>query len=542
VKRFTTSGNVLNAAVSPDGKYIATVVEENGLQGLWIRQVAANTSTVRLVSPALVEYWGLTFSNDSNFIYYVSWVRNESNAVLYEIPALGGTARKIPIELDSPISFSPDSKHFAYVLSSSSQGEAAIRVADLSGNVTDTLAKRREPQFFALYPGGPSWSPDGHFIAYASGSSTEIGEQMHLFVMGVESKQERELTTQTWKDIGRVTWSPDNSGVVFSARDEKDASRQLWFVSYPEGKANKITNDLDDYTAISVTGDSRILTAIQTHEKTSISIANEPSTPSKLTEIFTEVGPAHEGISWTPDDRILFSSRASGNWDIWSMNKDGTGAKQLTIDPHNDLFPAISPDGQSVFFASDRAGVFNIWRMDANGNNPSQLTRGGMQMLPEVTADGAWVIYTENLTVAPRVWKVRANGGQPERLTDSLSNRAIGSPDGKQLGYVYLDERAWGIAVRPLNNNGTTRKFPFPATVISRFFRWTPDGQSLAYIRTENGASNLWLQPLDGRPSRQLTDFKNGGLVSFAWSSGGKWCAYMHHTATRDAVLIKDFK
>jgi Tol biopolymer transport system component/DNA-binding winged helix-turn-helix (wHTH) protein len=542
VKRFTASGNVLNAAVSPDGKYIATVVDENGLQSLWMREVAANTSAVKLVPPALVEYWGLTFSNDSNFIYYVTWVRNQSNAELYELPALGGTARKIPIELDTPVSFSPSGDRFAYVLSLSSKGESYIRVAELSGKILETLVTRAQPEFFALYPGGPTWSPDGKFLAYGCGSSA-AREQMYLFVVNVQTKQERKLTSQSWKDIGRVTWVGDGTGMVFSARDEKDAARQLWFVSYPDGAARKLTNDLDDYTSISVSADAKSLAAIQTHEKTSISVADAQTDAANATEIFSEVGAGRERVTWTPDGHIVFCSRVSGNWDIWSMNKDGSAAKQLTLDPHNDLFPAVSPDGRSIFFASDRVGVFNIWRMDADGNNTTQLTQGGMQVLPEVTADGQWVLYTESILVEPRVWKIPAGGGQPQQLTSSLTNRPIGSPDGKQIAYVYLDEKSWGIAVRPLNAPGEPiRKYPFPVTVSSRVFRWSPDGQSLVYIATEGGASNLWLQPLDGSSPRKLTNFKSGELMSFAWSSNGEWCAYMHHAATRDVVLMKDFK
>lgn len=542
VKRFTASGNVLNAAVSPDGKYIATVVDENGLQSLWMREVAANTSAVKLVPSALVEYWGLTFSNDSNFIYYVTWVRNQSNAELYELPALGGTARKIPITLDSPISFAPSGDRFAYVLSQSSRGEAYIKVADLSGNIIETLAKRPQPEFFALYPGGPAWSPDGKFVAYSCGTAA-AREEMYLFVSNVQTKEERKLSSQSWKDIGRITWVGDGTGVVFSARDEKDAARQLWFVSYPDGAPRKLTNDLDDYTSISVTADAKNLAAIQTHEKTSISVADAQTDATNATEIFSEVGVGRERISWTPDGHLVFCSRVSGNWDIWSMNKDGSGGKQLTLDPHNDLFPAVSPDGKSIFFASDRAGVFNIWRMDADGNNAIQLTHGGMQVFPEVTADGQTVLYTENVLVEPRVWTIPSAGGQPHQLTSSLTNHPVGSPDGKQIAFVYLDEKSWGIGVRPLDESvEPTKKYPFPATVSSRVFRWSPDGKGLVYIATENGASNLWLQPLDGTSRRQLTNFKKGELMAFAWSSDGQSCAYMHHAATHDVVLIKDFK
>jgi Tol biopolymer transport system component/DNA-binding winged helix-turn-helix (wHTH) protein len=537
VSRFTASGNVLNAAISPDGKYVATVITENGMQSLWMREVAANTSAIRVVAPALVEYWGLTFSNDSNFIYYVSWVRNASDAELYELPVFGGTPRKLPAVLDSPISFSPSGDRFAYVFSSSSKGESYLTISDLSGKNVETIASRPKPQSFALYPGGPGWSPDGKFIAYGAGSSS----QMQIVVANVQTKEERPLNSQSWKEIGRVIWLRDGSGVIFSGRDQMDAPRQLWFVSYPDGALRKITNDLDDYTSVSLTGDGKTLAAVHTREKSSISVANARNDPTNATEIFSEVGAGRERITWTPDNRLLFCSRASGNWDIWSMNKDGSGAKQLTFDLHNDLFPAISADGASIFFASDRGGNFNIWRMKHDGNDPVQLTRGAMESLPEVSADGQWVVYAQNISYEPSSWKMSAMGGEPERLSSALSSRPVVSPDGKQVAYVYLDEKEWGVAVRPLSgNNESAKKYPFPSTVLSRFFRWSPDGQSIAYIAAEAGAADVWLQPLNGGPAKRLTNFKREGLMSFAWSFDGQWSAYIHSTATSDVVLLKD--
>lgn len=537
VSRFTASGNVLNAAISPDGKYVATVTAENGLQSLWMREVAVNTSAIRVVPPALVEYWGLTFSNDSNFIYYVSWIRNASDAELYELPVLGGTPRKLPTWLDSPISFSPAGDRFVYVFSSSSKGESYVKIADLSGKEIATVASRPKRESFTLYPGGPAWSPDGNFIAYGVGSTSH----MQVSVVNVQTREERPLTSQSWKEIGRVIWLSDGSGLVFSARDQMDAPRQLWFVSYPDGAVRKITNDLDDYTSVSLTGDGKTLGAIHTREKTSISVAGARKDLAEATEIFSEVGAGRERITWTPDNRILFCSRTSGNWDIWSMNKDGSGARQLTFDAYNDLFPAISLDGKSVFFASDRLGGFNIWRMNADGNDQVQLTRGGMQSTPEVSADGQWVVYTENIASEPSTWKVPSSGGEAERLSGGMTLRPVVSPDGKQVAYIYLDEKEWGIAVRPmLSGHESLAKYPFPTTVLSRFFRWNPDGQSLAYIAAEGGAADVWLQPLKGGAAKRMTNFKRSGLMSFAWSPDGQWFAYMHATATSDVVLLKD--
>src|SRR5262249_2304602 len=65
IGKLTTTGNITNATISPDGKYIVYAMDEAGKQGLWIRQVAVANS-VRLIPASEVEYRGLTFSPDGN--------------------------------------------------------------------------------------------------------------------------------------------------------------------------------------------------------------------------------------------------------------------------------------------------------------------------------------------------------------------------------------------------------------------------------------------------------------------------------------------
>ena len=68
--RLTTDGNVVLAAISPDGRYMVQVVDDAGEQSLLTTQVATQ-SNVQVVSPAKVQYYGLTFSPDANYIYFI---------------------------------------------------------------------------------------------------------------------------------------------------------------------------------------------------------------------------------------------------------------------------------------------------------------------------------------------------------------------------------------------------------------------------------------------------------------------------------------
>jgi hypothetical protein len=62
------------------------------------------------------------------------------------------------------------------------------------------------------------------------------------------------------------------------------------------------------------------------------------------------------------------------------------------------------------------------------------------------------------------------------------------------------------------------------------------------YIDTINGVSNIWLLPLDGRPPKQLTDFKTDEIFWFEFSRDGKQLAVSRGVQTSDVILIRDFR
>ncbi len=553
LNRFTASGNVITAAISPDGKSVAMVIDEDGLQSLWLKQVASNVSGVPLIAPAMVEYWGLTFSHDGDRIYYLSWGRNQSDAQLYQVPLLGGTPHRLPIKwLDTPIALAPAEDRFAYATLSPRNHESYVKVASIDAQVGDTFAKREEPGFIAVYPGGPAWSPDGNFIAYAAtGQITASARPMHIFVTDAANRVERQLGSQSWAEMGRVAWLGDGSGLVVAAREQAEWPRQLWFVSWPKGDAYKITNDLHDYDSVSVSADGRVLWAMQKQEKFSIyvSLHGKGVSQSQAREIYSEVGRGDERLAWTPDHQLLYSSRVSGNWDIWMMNLDGGNQRQLTVDPHNDTLPSVSADGRQVYFVSDRTGSANIWRMNIDGSNAAAMTKGIDLYFPEITPDDQRLYYQQGGPDSNEisVWSLSPKGGTQARVSEQTSlermaMRPAVSPSGKWIAYVSLDLQLWGVMLRALDGNQPPKKIPFPANIGKRDLRWLPNEKALAYIVNEKGVDNLWAQPINGGQPRPLTYFKTGRFSTFAWSPDGKWLASLQPTAISDVVLLRNFK
>ncbi|MFN2491323.1 MAG: protein kinase [Pyrinomonadaceae bacterium] len=539
--KLTNSGKTVDAAISPDGKYLAEVVEDNGLQSLWLRQVGEPVAGKQVVTSTGGQYEGLTFTPDGDNIYYVVW-ENNARDVLYKIAVLGSSPQKLPVDLVSGVGFSSDGKQIAFIRRDTNRGESALVIADADGTHERIVARRREPLFFSEVT--PAWSQDGKEIACSVRSSVG-GFHSSLAKVRVADGVEETVSSRNWAIVEKVTWLKDGRGLVITAAEQSSSPFQIWHVSYPDGAVRRITNDLNSYVGLSLAADSGKLLTVQSDRLSSLWIVPNGDV-SRATQLTSGVS-KHHGLSWTPDGRIVYSSIASGNADIWIMNADGTGQRQLTNDPGVDRDPSVSPDGRYISFATDRAGKFNVWIMDTDGTNQRQLTNGDDEEFPQITPDGQWIVYQGFVNGVPTLWKLRLNEGTRSQLTDHYSNWPVISPDGKWVACSYLAENAtqWKLAVFPFEGGPVEKLFDMPMPYLQHFvwqrIRWTADGRALTYIDRRNGISNIWSQPLSGGAPRQLTDFKADQIFNFAWSSDGKQLACARGVVTSDAVLISDF-
>jgi eukaryotic-like serine/threonine-protein kinase len=540
--KLTNAGRTIDAAISPDGKYLAEVVEEAGLQSMWLRQVGEPIASKQIVAPTTGQFEGLTFTRDGNNIYYVVW-ENNAHDVLYKIAVLGSSPQKLPVDLVSPISFSSDGQRMAFVRRSNDRSESALVVTNIDGTAEQVIARRREPLFFSEV--GPAWSEDSKSIACSVRSSAG-GFRSSVVEVALADGREKQITSQAWRLVEKVAWLRDNRGLIITAADKPSSPFQIWHISYPDGTARQITSDLNSYVGLSLSDDSEKLVTVQSDRLSSIWIA-----PKGVEADAVQVTPGvskHHGLVWTPEGKIVYSSVTSGNPDIWIMNADGTDQKQLTTDTNVDRDPSVSPDGRFIAFGSDRSGRFNIWRIDSDGANLKQLTNGDDEQFPEFSPDGQSIVYQGFIKGVPTLWRLRMDQDSPIQLTKSYSNWPDVSPDGKSIACYYQDPDAgqFKLAVLPSVGGVPIKFFDIPIPYLQHFswqrIRWTADGQALTYIARRGGISNIWSQPLEGGPAKQLTDFKSGEIFNFAWSSDGKQLACSRGSIISDVVLISDLR
>ncbi|MDQ3648982.1 MAG: protein kinase [Acidobacteriota bacterium] len=536
ITRLTTTGKASGVAISPDGKYVVHVQNDGGQQTLWIRQVATQ-SNVPIVAPTAVGYYGMTFSPDGDYIYYIVYSQDFPQHALFHVPTLGGTPKKLLENMEPfPIALSRDGKQFAFIRVAQGK-ESALMIANADGTQERKLVAVNNPPEAIV---APAWSPDGKTIAYAvlnfdSNDST-------IFEAQVADGSTKSLTAQRWLRITGLAWMSDGNNLLMRATAGQQFVYQIWHFSYPKGEARRLTNDLNDYRlSMSLTAASDTLAVVQSETESSIWIA-PMGNASRARPVTSGSGKADRGSAWTPDGRIVYHSNAGGNDDIWIAGADGGNPKQLTSNARVNRSPTVSPDGRSIVFLSDRSGTPHLWRMNTDGSDQRQLTNGANgEDSPQFSPDGRWLVYRTS-SGKPTVWKIPTDGGEPVQLTDKRSFSPTISPDGKLVAYIYLDENApLRIAVAPLDGGDPLKTFAVP--IISSIpLHWMPDGRALAYIDTKNDVSNIFAQPLDGSAPKQLTDFKADRIFSFDYSRDGKQLALSRGTQKSDVFLFSDFK
>ena len=434
--RLTNSGNVIDATISPDGKYLVYVLSDRSSQSLYIRQVSTANDKL-IVPPAHVGYFGMTFSPDGNELYYAVKANLDAGA-LYRIPVLGGIPVKILEKIDGPISFSPDGKRFVLVRGNyPNAGESALVISNLDGSEQRDLAVKKNPERFSpLFFTGPSWSPDGKIIATTLAT---LGGRSKVVGFSAEDGSASDLSTETWPFTARVQWLPDMSGVLVVAGDNPSSS-QHWLISYPDGRARRVTNDLNAYRAISLTQDGKKFSTVQAHGLVNLWVVPEGDAekavrlPTGNVSFYSSSG---NNVSWTREGKIVYVSNEGGAADIWIADPDGENRRQLSANGASNFSPVVSPDDRYIVFVSWRDGKRNIWRMNMDGSSPLRLTSGLGEAFPSISPDGRWVVFTALGDDKPALWKVSIDGGTPERVSDHTGTAAVISPDGKWIAYSY---------------------------------------------------------------------------------------------------------
>jgi eukaryotic-like serine/threonine-protein kinase len=553
VTRITESGKAPNAAISPDGQYVAYIEVDGDQYSLWRKQITTG-GTTQVVPRGVPVLTHVTFGPDGNYLYFTRTSLEQRDVALVRVPALGGPELLIHRNVDTPISFSPDGRQFAF-MRGAPRGESQIVIGDTDGGgVERILASRTTPLSFSYV--GPAWSPDGRTVAAAAADHSE-GRRWSVQVISVQDGNTSELFTSD-RIIGRVRWRPDGSGLLtvlsetlathFPSWQAGNGSAShvsggaIWHITYPDGAAERLTSDLIDYDicCLDLSADGTSITSVHNSVVSDLWIAavNNLENPRQV----TWGAPVFRRHAWLADNRTIVYRDLNGK--LTSIRRDGSAGAGFTPDLHT-IVGGVSAcgDGRHVVLQSTRSN--GIWRIDPDGSNATRLTSGHLDSGPACSGDGRRVLYTSVRSGVPSTWQVSIDGGAPAQLIAEHSLEVLPSPSGRLTYYFAVEAPREGAGTRMkwvvLSSQTGKRLYTFDKPLNAALGIgpvWAPDESGLDYVLTTAGVSNIWRQPLSGGSPLQITHYTTGKIFSLAWSPDGRWLSLASGLNRSDVVLI----
>jgi Tol biopolymer transport system component/tRNA A-37 threonylcarbamoyl transferase component Bud32 len=521
IEQLTASGGACGPGISPDGRYVAYVQQRVGLASVFIRQTAG-AGQIQVVPPEPgVSVLGARFGPDGTFVDYVRRADGAPKAELWRVSSLGGTPKRLIDDISSYVTWSPDGRHLAFLRTDVVQGSYALIVAEPDGSHERVLAVRHRPLAFetlnnsANNPPPLAWSPDGRIIALEEFNPSEAPNgTFHIVFIDTQAVTERHSRIAAMGLSAGMAWA-DNGTLLVSQ------GFQLWQLSYPAGTWSRRTADLSSYSHISLSADGNSLVTCRADDLASIWVG--AATGENARQLVSSGG---NRVAWA-GQRLLYYSTARRS--IMSLEPDSGKAPEEFISHAGE--PSATADGRVTVFA--KTDVNGIWRADASGRNLEQVVEG-VAGLPQVTPDGRWVLFLARSNGRQSLWMAPADGGTPRQVTNEFVEGvpARVSPDSRLL--AFSSGANWIMCQLPACSS--RRALVVPTMNV----RWTPDGRGIAFAENRPpNLPNLWVQPLDGSPRRQLTRLTDETpIVDFAWSHDGTRLAIARVKRTRDIVLF----
>ncbi|HEU4688530.1 MAG TPA: hypothetical protein VFS23_09225, partial [Vicinamibacterales bacterium] len=412
-------------------------------------------------------------------------------------------------------------------------------IAASDGSNERVVARRQRPLGFLAVAVGqsfaPAWSPNGAMLAALGARG---GEQARGHVVFVDVKTGAERTVEIGPPLPGtgLAWLDDRA-LILSVLDRSSAPLQLWLLSHPDGTFRRLTNDTDQYVSPSLTADrTRLVVA---RNEASFSVWTSDATADRWTQTVPTTpakGPIGFRLRWIGDD-LLYPAPASGGFALtrWRASNGTTDVVAQSAGNHS-----VSRDGTRLVYFDYDTG--ELWRAD--GATRERLTSSGNfggTVGGRLSPDGRLLAFIDPLGpkgIAVRVMSVDDPGSVREvTATGVRPGGAEISPDGRSIAFSGADPQNRGaLVVCDLEACSSRKTLTVPGTEV----HWLPDGSGLAYIdaRTQ---SDIWVQPLDGAPPRQLTRFPadRQQIWDFAWSADGKRLAVARARIASDIVLFR---
>ncbi len=525
---LTYSGNDYSPAVSPDGKLIAFASSRDGVQRIWLKQVAGGGEVA--LTEGIDDFPRFT-PDGASVIYVRADPERRRPGSLWRVSTVGGEPRRVLDEVTTA-DISPDGTKIAFTRPVTGKTEvlAGIFVADVNGANARELARS---DVGTLHP---RWSPDGKSIAVVITRGGRV-TQAALIVDAATGKTKELAAPAKAGEMSSVVWSSDGRHVVYVRAQSVEA--------VVGSTAHVIRHNVktDETEIVGWTSHNGLMLDVL---RDGTLVLDVRSPRDNLREIgvaaqnerwLTRGNSSDRQPSYAPDGKsVLFSSNRSGNLDLWMIATEGGTVRRITDDGAEDWDPAFTPDGKKVVWSSGRSGNLEIWIANADGSDAKQISQDGVDAEnPTATADGQWIVYCSFNPAKSGLWKVRADGTQATHIVKARTSLPEVSPDGQYVSYRIFDTTARPQVRVARIADGQDMGVTIPIRTLRRTSailgrtRWMPDSKAVAFLaQNEEGINGVYVQDFVPGQETSATRRAFGGFdreratESFGISPDGK--------------------
>jgi Tol biopolymer transport system component len=299
---------------------------------------------------------------------------------------------------------------------------------------------------------------------------------------------------------------------------------------------------------------------LQTRSKTKGAVLLALVLGTILATLMGLAGTAREADAAYPgtNGRIAFQSdrtsgigvdNPTGDYEIFSMKKDGTGLKQLTFNTSDDVTPSYSANGGAIVFASQRDGNKEIYVMNPDGSNQQRITNNTVDdESPTISPDGVWIAFdrvreieygTEGKKLSTYEIIAWAAGNEYNLTNNDLNEtQPVYSPDGSKI--AFESDRAGGSEIFVMNADGTNpTNLTNDPTSADYSPEWSPNGNKIAYESNGSGNFDISVMKADGSEKKRLTTTTTGEAFP-AFSPDGKKIAFVRNRGSNTEIFTKN--
>lgn len=527
MQRVIDSKHVRNVAISPDGVYLAAVLNDaNGVEILILHHIPTNSERTIVQDPAY-KYDRVAFSPDGSYIYFridALGVPRPNRWDDYRIPVLGGQPTRVIADVDFPLTFIDKGQRVCFYRENPTAGTYQFLSANPDGSDQQVLATGKKP-----FPILAACSPSGKFALLEDA----FGNVQNLD-FGSSSARTVASSAALGGHLNDMVWAPNGKG-LFITNTEKIDFAPVSYLSWPSAQIRQITNDLNVYSGISLTADARTIATTQNNLNARFAELPLAGLPMLQEHQTTEM----VWFAWLDNNTIL--ANGSGNLRILNLLNDETTAVNV---PKGYVLGQPSPCGPGTMVIVGlplQEDILSVYSIQLDGGGLSQLTQGPRDFFPRCTSDGKWVFYADNSDPNnPTLMRQPLHGGNPQKVTQGRIWFDL-SPDDKWLATAAVAEGA-PLQIVALDSLLTIQTFHAPDSRDFSRFAFSADSKSIFYVTSDGSDATIWRQPLETAAPIKIASLHGTTVNWIRPSPDGKKLGLILETPTSEAVLLHDVR